>query len=234
MRFWREHPVATQAAGATATLGTAGTVGYEWDEDADNGFRPAGLIDLSDHECHRRAGAAGLRQHVRHGQRHHHLTLYRAPSGALVFGAGTIQWSWGLDSNHDRGSGAAERVDAAGDREPVRRHGRPAGHPAVRARRSYRVDRHDGTRRPRSPRRPAARPSRRAARSAISGTATDTGGGVVGGVEVSTDGGTTWHPATGRGTWTYTWTPGCRRHRDDQGPGDRRQRQHRHAGVRDA
>ena len=43
------------------------------------------------------------------------------------------------------------------------------------------------------------------------GTATDTGGGVVGGVEVSTDGGRTWHPATGRGTWSYTWvadTPG--------------------------
>ncbi len=38
----------------------------------------------------------------------------------------------------------------------------------------------------------------------VSGTATDTGGGVVGGVEVSTDGGTTWHPATGRGAWTYT------------------------------
>ena len=30
----------------------------------------------------------------------------------------------------------------------------------------------------------------------ITGTATDTGGGVVGGVEVSTDGGSTWHPAT--------------------------------------
>ena len=31
----------------------------------------------------------------------------------------------------------------------------------------------------------------------ITGTASDTGGGVVAGVEVSTDGGTTWHPATG-------------------------------------
>ncbi len=41
----------------------------------------------------------------------------------------------------------------------------------------------------------------------ISGTATDTGGGVVGGVEVSVDGGTTWHPATGRESWTYSWTP---------------------------
>jgi methionine-rich copper-binding protein CopC len=41
----------------------------------------------------------------------------------------------------------------------------------------------------------------------VSGTATDSGG-VVGGVEVSTDG-ATWHPATGRGTWSYTWTPGA-------------------------
>jgi hypothetical protein len=41
----------------------------------------------------------------------------------------------------------------------------------------------------------------------ISGTASDVGG-VVGGVEVSTDGGTTWHPASGRGNWSYTWRPG--------------------------
>ena len=31
----------------------------------------------------------------------HNLTLYRAPSGALVFGAGTVYWAWGLDANHD-------------------------------------------------------------------------------------------------------------------------------------
>ena len=42
----------------------------------------------------------------------------------------------------------------------------------------------------------------------ISGTATDAGGGVVGGVEVSTDDGATWHPATGRESWTYSWTAG--------------------------
>ena len=39
----------------------------------------------------------------------------------------------------------------------------------------------------------------------IAGTATDTGGR-VGAVEVSTDNGTTWHPATGRESWTYSWT----------------------------
>ena len=30
---------------------------------------------------------------------------------------------------------------------------------------------------------------------------------VIGGVEVSVDGGATWHPATGRQTWSYTWVP---------------------------
>ncbi len=33
----------------------------------------------------------------------HHITEYRAPSGALVFSAGTVQWSWGLEGEHDRG-----------------------------------------------------------------------------------------------------------------------------------
>ncbi len=42
----------------------------------------------------------------------------------------------------------------------------------------------------------------------ITGTATDGGGGVVGGVEVSVDGGATWRRAAGRGTWTYAWQTG--------------------------
>jgi hypothetical protein len=41
----------------------------------------------------------------------------------------------------------------------------------------------------------------------IGGTAADAGGGRVGAVEVSTDGGASWHPASGRETWSYTWTP---------------------------
>ena len=44
----------------------------------------------------------------------------------------------------------------------------------------------------------------------ITGNISDTGGGVVGGVEVSVDGGATWHPASGRASWTYAWTvPGA-------------------------
>jgi hypothetical protein len=41
----------------------------------------------------------------------------------------------------------------------------------------------------------------------ITGTATDAGSGVVGGVEVSVDGGTTWRRATGRASWSFSWTP---------------------------
>ncbi len=40
----------------------------------------------------------------------------------------------------------------------------------------------------------------------VTGTASDIGG-AVGGVEVSVDGGATWHPATGREVWSYIWTP---------------------------
>ena len=39
MRFWRNTSVANLAPAQTATLPN-GTLGYEWDEDADNGFRP--------------------------------------------------------------------------------------------------------------------------------------------------------------------------------------------------
>jgi hypothetical protein len=43
--------------------------------------------------------------------------------------------------------------------------------------------------------------------STITVNATDAGGGVVAGVEVSIDDGLTWHPATGSEPWTFTWTP---------------------------
>src|SRR5437660_7029347 len=38
----------------------------------------------------------------------HNLTLYRHASGALVFSAGTVQWSWGLDAAHDLPSSPAD------------------------------------------------------------------------------------------------------------------------------
>ncbi|MYJ18221.1 MAG: hypothetical protein F4106_09290, partial [Gemmatimonadetes bacterium] len=41
----------------------------------------------------------------------------------------------------------------------------------------------------------------------VTGTASDGGGGVVAAVEVSVDGGATWHPARGREKWSYSWQP---------------------------
>src|SRR5437016_6862825 len=46
MRFWRNTSIASLAPGQVATLPT-GVLGYEWDVDVDNGFRPAGLVPLS-------------------------------------------------------------------------------------------------------------------------------------------------------------------------------------------
>src|ERR1035437_8553514 len=43
-------------------------------------------------------------------------------------------------------------------------------------------------------------------KSALTGTASDNGGGQVAGVEVSRDGGAIWYPATGQVSWTYSWT----------------------------
>ena len=189
--------------GRSATLPT-GTLGYEWDEDLDNGFRPAGLVRLSTTTRQRRPRSCRTTARpTAPGTATHHLTLYRAPSGALVFGAGTVQWSWGLDDDHDRGGDAADARHAAGDGQPVRRHGRAARHAAERASSpatastdTTRADLDDHLARGRRDRR------RRHARSPITGTATDAGGGVVGGVEVSIDGGATWHPADGRASWT--------------------------------
>ena len=133
--------------------------------------------------------------------RTHHLTLYRAASGALVFGAGTVQWAWGLDGNHDIGAGP-RAVDAAMQQATVNLLADMGVQPATPAGRAGR--RHgqstDTTPPTSTITAPAAGATRRRRHAVtISGTATDAGGGVVGGVEVSIDGGTTWHPATGRG-----------------------------------
>jgi hypothetical protein len=53
MRLWRNTSIANLAPGASATL-PFGTLGYEWDEDLDNGFRPAGLVRLSSTTVQRR------------------------------------------------------------------------------------------------------------------------------------------------------------------------------------
>jgi hypothetical protein len=207
LRLWRGTPVAGQTPGQTMSL-AADTLGYEWDEDLDNGARPAGLVQLSS------TAAAGIQKLQDYGSVYgagsatHHLTLYRDTNGAgpdaLVFGAGTVQWSWGLDSAHDRGSASADvSMQQAMVNLMADMGAQPATRQADLAAASPSTDMTAPSTSITSPADGSAVP---AGTSIIHGTATDAGGR-VGGVEVSVDGGTTWHPANGRESWSYTWTP---------------------------
>jgi hypothetical protein len=101
MRLWRGTGAASLTGTQTVNLPN-GTLGYEWDSDIDNGSRPAGLFRMSD------TTVSGVEKLQDFGSTYasdtanHALTMYKHSSGARVFGAGTVQWSWGLDANHDR------------------------------------------------------------------------------------------------------------------------------------
>src|SRR5262245_9958809 len=99
-RFWRNTSVANLTTGQTATLGDQ-VLGYEWDEDIDNGFRPAGVFQLSSTTQNVPQKIQDEGSTTAPDVATHSLTMYRASSGALVFGAGTVQWAWGLDGIHD-------------------------------------------------------------------------------------------------------------------------------------
>ena len=226
LRMWRNTAVDVADPRPEPDASAPDTLGYEWDEDPDNGFRPPGQIRLSS------TTVSGVEVFTDYGSTTelggtatHNLTMYRVPSGARVFGAGTVQWAWGLD-DWITSDIVGEHDDAPGDGQPVRRHGRAAVDAAAAAS-GRRAQRRTARRPPRrSPRRRAA--SRTGAQITITGTAADGGGGVVAGVEVSTDNGATWHPATtGTTNWSYTWTAHGAPIGDDQGARHRRQRQPR-------
>lgn len=100
LRLWRNTALTSLAPGTTAALAPH-TVGYESDEDVDNGYRPAGLVRLSTTLGPTPEYLRDYGNTVSPGMTTHNLTLYRAPSGALVFSAGSVQWAWGLDQQHD-------------------------------------------------------------------------------------------------------------------------------------
>ena len=211
LRFWRNTAVAGLTGSQTLQLGDQ-MIGYEWDEDLDNGSRPAGLIDLSS------TFDPSVPEHIldygsTYGQAPatHHLTLYRAASGALVFSAGTVQWQWGLDPNHDVGpdigpANADLNVQQSTLNLLADMGVQPTTMQAGLVAATASTDHTAPTSSIGSPSGGATVTS--GGTVTISGTASDTGGGVVAGVEVSTDSGATWHPATGTTSWSYTWTPG--------------------------
>jgi hypothetical protein len=202
-RFWRNTSVATLAAGQEATL-PSGTLGYEWDSAPDNASRPAGAMFLSSttHDVETLLMNAGTSFGV--GPATHHLVLYRRPSGALVFGAGTVQWAFGLDSTHP---GEPDEPDPRMQQATVNLFADMGSQPATLQPGLVAATASSDTTKPSSTITSPAPQTifDRGQTVTISGTATDAGGGVVGVVEVSTDGGTTWHRANGRSTWSYSW-----------------------------
>ena len=211
MQIWRNTAVAKLQSGQTYTSPNDETLGYEWDEPVDNGFQPAGEIDMSKTCENVSQLLLDPREDIGTGNACNSLTLYRAASGALVFDAGTVQWAWGLNSNHDGDSGPTDPVIQQATVNLLADMGAQPG--------SLESDLVPAT----APNDTAPPTSTITSPSAgatlangstvtVSGTATDSGGGVVAGVEVSTDGGSTWHPVTTMSadsasvTWTYTWS----------------------------
>ncbi len=204
MRLWRNTSIATLGSGQTATL-PLGTLGYEWNVDLDNGFRPAGLIRLSSTTLSLPSVLQDFGSTYGPGTLTHSLTLYKHSSGARVFGAGTIQWSWGLDATHDRaGTPADARMQQATVNLFADMGVQPATLQAGLVPASASTDAVAPTSSISSPSIGATVPLGAVT---ISGTASDSGGGVVGGVEVSVDGGVTWRRANGRANWSYSWIP---------------------------
>lgn len=206
LRLWRGTSLTSLPAGGQATLAPH-TVGYESNEDIDNGFRPPGLVRLSTTVGPTPQYLTDFGNTVVPGTTTHHLTMYRAPSGALVFSAGSVQWSWGLDSQHDS-PWAPEPADARMQQAQVNLLADMSAQPTTLMSGLVAATRSTDTVGPTvSIATPAAGASRaNGAQLTVTGTATDTGGGRVAGVEVSTDAGDTWHPATsGTSSWSYTY-----------------------------
>ena len=187
------------------------SLGYEWDEDLDNGARPAGLVHLSS------TTVTGVDKIIDYGATTgtgtatHSLTLYRHASGALVFGAGTVQWTWGLDATHDGGAPAAHVPDQAMQQATVNLLADMGAQPATLQTGLIAASLSTDTVAPTSViTSPVAGGQVQSGNHVtITGTATDSGGGVVAGVEVSVDGGATWHIAQGAAAWSFNWSPGA-------------------------
>jgi hypothetical protein len=220
LRFWRNCAIAATASGGTGKL-VKNYLGYEWDESPDNGFRPQGLLHLSLTTLSVNTYLLDYGTTEGPGIATHSLALYRDPvSGSIVFGAGTVMWCWGLDPNHDPDlrdttqtpvdpnvkqamvnlladmglfpgslqSGLVPAIASTDTIAPVSTISSPVNNASFQQNQNV----------------------------TISGTASDIAPGIVAAVEVSTDGGATWHPVTttsfdtssgGITGWTYNWSP---------------------------
>ncbi|ANZ36372.1 hypothetical protein BBK82_10165 [Lentzea guizhouensis] len=212
LRFWRNTGMALLPPGQTGFI-EDGVLGYEWDESPDNRFRPPTLIKLSQTNrfiTQRYLVDYGLT--TGDGNATHHLTLYKAPSGALVFGAGTVFWSFALDTVHDYTSSDQNMPAVPEDRDAqqatVNLFADMGVQPETLQGNLTPATASTDTTPPvtviTSPANGATLTQQ--AQVTISGTASDAGG-IVATVEVSTDNGQTWRVATGTTSWSINWWP---------------------------
>ena len=116
--LWRDTdsggiPVLLRLLPGQVAVFATGTLGYEWNE-APNEGAPPGLMRLSSRQSATSRESRITETISPPGQQAtHSLTLYRHSSGALVFSAGTVQWSWGLDDMHD-GTGGSSSASLIG------------------------------------------------------------------------------------------------------------------------
>ncbi|WP_091248482.1 DUF4082 domain-containing protein [Arthrobacter sp. ok909] len=203
MRLWKNTAAAALTGTQSLTLGAGlDTLGYEWDIDADNGFRPPGAFRLSSTTVAVPEAFTDYGSTTAASTQTHNLTMYRAASGALVFGAGTVQWAYGLD-----GYTTLTQPDRNMQQATVNLFADMGAQPATLLTGLVAATKSTDTTKPVSNITSGlnGQTLTDGSKVTVSGTASDVGG-VVGGVEVSTDGGTTWHPATGTTNWTYSWT----------------------------
>lgn len=203
LRFWRNTDVSQTQEGGTYNL-VQNLLGYEWDSDVENGFRPDGLIDLSLSSISVDTYLRDYGATIGSAAATHSLTMYRAESGALVFGAGTVFWSWGLSDNH---LGPATSTDRNVQQAMVNMFADMGIQPNTLDASLILVTKSTDILKPTSS---ITSPIIGASffegqHVTITGTAQDFGGGIIAGVEVSTDGGQHWFKATGRESWSYNW-----------------------------
>lgn len=203
LRFWRNTDVANLQPGETYSL-VQNLLGYEWDSDVENGFRPAGLINLSLSSVSVDTYLRDYGTTVGSAIATHSLTMYRAESGALVFGAGTVFWSWGLNADHE---GPATPTDPNVQQAMVNMFADMGIQPTTLDASLVLATQSTDTLKPTST---ITSPTLGGSflegqHVTVTGTAMDFGGGIIAGVEVSTDGGQHWFKATGRENWSYNW-----------------------------
>jgi hypothetical protein len=221
LRIWRDTTVAPSGQLDIAE----GILGYEWNTSPEDEYRPAGLIKLSDTTIPWSGILIDQGNRVAPGTATHNLSLYRdTESGALVFGAGTVFWSWGLSDQHDSSPYGANIENTELQQFTVNMFAEMGIQPGVADAflASQGLVRADGTTDTVAatttlPNIDPGGSVEALTNVLITGTAADANGtpatsddGKVAVVEISLDGGTTWEVAQTSdnwATWSYNWLP---------------------------